>query len=180
MSAVKLEDGSSCELTDLYRDAPVALVFLRHFGCVFCRYQVAQLRSAADLPIYFVCMESAEEAAAFKAEHRSPHHFISDPERKLYEKYGVKRGTTGQLFSLRTIGQGIKATLSGSFQGKPTSDPMQLGATIIIDQSGGVAWSRYAKDAAEIITEKEMREQLERLGQGESAFTRKDDPSPSE
>lgn len=180
MTLVKLEDESSCELADLYRDAPVALVFLRHFGCVFCRYQVAQLRSAADLAIYFVCMESSEEAAVFKAEHRSPHHFISDPDRQLYEAYGVKRGTTGQLFTLRAIGQGIKAVLSGSFQGKPTSDPMQLGATIILDQTGAVAWSRYAKDAAEIITEKELREQLQRFGQGESAFTGKDDPGSSE
>lgn len=180
MTSVKLEDGSSYDLSEFHRDTPVALIFLRHFGCVFCRYQVAQLRSATDLLIYFVCMESAEEAAVFKAENRSPHHFISDPERKLYEAYGVKRGSTRQLFSLRTIGQGIKATLSGSFQGKPTSDPMQLGATIILDQTGTVAWSRYAKDAAEIITEKELRKQLERLGQGESAIAGKDDPSPSE
>lgn len=180
MTEVKLEDDSSCDLADLYRDTPIALVFLRHFGCVFCRYQVAQLRSASDLPIYFVCMEPAEEAAAFKTEHRSPHHFISDPDRKLYEAYGVRRGTAGQLFSLRTIGRGLKATLAGSFQGKPTSDPMQLGATIILDQDGEVAWSRYAKDAAEIITEKELREQLQRLGKGESAIPGENDPSSPE
>lgn len=180
MALVKLEDGSSRELAELCRDTGIALVFLRHFGCVFCRYQVAQLRSAADLPIYFVCMESAEEAEVFKTEHRSPHHFISDPDRKLYEAYGVRRGTARQLFSLRTIGRGIKATLAGSFQGKPTSDPMQLGATIILNQSGEVAWSRYAKDAAEIITEKELREQLQRLGKGESAVAGENDPSSSE
>lgn len=160
---VELEDGSKPQLSELHQGGQIVLVFLRHFGCVFCRYQVAQLRPATDLPIYFVCMESVDEASKFKADNRSPHHFISDPERKLYEAYGVKQGSLGQLFNLRTLGKGIKATLSGSLQGKPTSDPKQLGATVILKQSGEIGWSKYAEDASEIVSEATIREQLGRL-----------------
>lgn len=161
---VDLDDGSRVALSDLHRDHPIALVFLRHFGCAFCKYQVAQLRSATDLPIYFVCMESVEEAAQFKESQQSPHRFISDPERKVYESFGVKRGTTRQMINLRTIGRGLKATLSGSFQGKPTSDPMQLAATVILDQKGKIAWSRFAQDASDVVDEQTLRGQLQDAG----------------
>ena len=37
-------DGRPVRLGALWADAPAALVFLRHYGCVFCREHVAQLR----------------------------------------------------------------------------------------------------------------------------------------
>ncbi len=160
MTPVQFDDGSHSQLDDLHHTGPIALVFLRHFGCTFCKYQVAKLRSAADLPIYFVCMESVEEAARFKAKQGSPHRFISDPERKVYESFGVKRGTNRQMINLRTIGRGMMATFSGSIQGKSTSDTMQLAAVIILDQQGKIAWSRYAQDASDVVDEKTLREQL--------------------
>lgn len=175
-----LEDGSKLLLFDLLKKGPAALVFLRHFGCVFCRYQVSQLRSAADLAIYFVCMESAEEAAAFKEKMRSPHHFISDSQRHLYEGFGVPKGKTSQIFNLRTLAQGLKATFSGQLQGRPTSDPMQLGAAIILDAKGDIAWSSYAQDAGEIVSADTLREQLNRLSQKEATIGREDDPGAVE
>lgn len=164
MAPFDLDDGSQATLADLHQDHPIALVFLRHFGCVFCKYQVAQLKAAADLPIYFVCMESAAEAAQFRASQGSPHRFISDPERRLYQMFGVKRGSPRQMINLRTIGRGIKATLSGSMQGKPTGDPMQLAAVIILDRGGHTSWSHFAKDASDVVDEKTIREQLDVAG----------------
>jgi hypothetical protein len=177
---VLLEDGSACLLSDLFREGPIALVFLRHLGCVFCRYQVAQLRSEKDLPIYFVCMESCDEAAKFKKRMRSPHRFICDPERKLYEAFGVGRGTTGQIFSLKTLAVGVKAAFSGSFQGRPTADPMQLGAAIVLDRGGEIMWSHYAADAADIVSASDLRANLLRFGKEEAALGREDAPSPVE
>ena len=157
---VDLEDGARVHLRELYRDRPLALVFLRHFGCIFCRYQVSQLRPAADLNIAFVCMESASEAKEFKAKLRSPHRFISDPGHRLYEAFGVKTGTGRQLVTLNALKQGFKATLAGSFQGKPTADPMQLSAAFVIGTEGEVSWSHYAKDAGDIVSEEALRRQL--------------------
>ncbi|MBC8066107.1 MAG: AhpC/TSA family protein [Chlorobia bacterium] len=160
---VTLDDGSVEELSNLFQEGPLILVFLRHFGCVFCRYQVGQLRGNPELPIAFVCMEEPKEAVAFKAKMRSPHRFICDPDRRLYEAFGVKRGSTRQMINLRTLGKGLQATLAGFGQGKPTSDPMQLSAAFIVAPGGNVAWSHYAEDASDVVTAKTLTERLERL-----------------
>ncbi len=165
---VRLDDGSIASLSSLHQTHPIALVFLRHFGCVFCRYQVAQLRGRPDLPVVFVCMEQPEAAAIFRSKMISPHRFISDPDRKLYEAFGVKRGTTGQILNFRTIARGIQATLSGSLQGRPTSDPRQLSATIILDLGGEVVWSQYADDASTITTAANLEAVLGRPAEKEA------------
>jgi hypothetical protein len=172
----QLEDGSSHRLLDLTSKSPIVLVFLRHFGCVFCRYQVAQLRPGKDLPIYFVCMESAEDAALFKAKAKSPHHFISDPQRRLYEAFGVRRGKTSELFNLRAVGTGFRAMLAGHAQGRPTSDPTQLSAAVVLGVDGQVAWSHYADGAGDVLSLETIREQLERVNQHKTAVGGKDDP----
>jgi hypothetical protein len=174
---VRLDDGSEFELRELNGDNPFILIFLRHYGCIFCRYQVAQLRPAADLPIYFVGMGSVEETSRFRSRMRSPHRFISDPERTLYKRFGVPRAIAGQVFNLRAVGAGVRATLSGQFQGRATSDPMQLGAAFILDGGGNVCWSLVPSDVSEIVGANTLREQLARVGQLESAVSGKNDPS---
>ena len=173
---VQLDDGTSSPLANLNGGQPFVLVFLRHYGCIFCRYQVAQLRPAADVPIFFVGMGSVDETASFKVRMRSPHRFIADPERILYERFGVARATARQMVTLRAIGQGIRATLAGQVQGRPSSDPMQLGATVIVGRGGEVLWSRFSRDVAEIMDADTIRTQLGRFGQQVTASFGKDEP----
>lgn len=170
--AVTLDDGGQSTLGELCRSESIALVFLRHFGCIFCRYQVAQLRSEPELPILFVCQESWEEASAFRKRMRSPHRFISDPSRSLYQRFGIPRGKAGQFISFRTVVGAGKAMLTGAFQGKPTSDPSQLGGLVVLSLDGTVYHKRVAIDAADIVTAIDLRSIL----QEEFAVTRKDEP----
>lgn len=167
---VTLDDGSQTTLGDLCRQDAIALVFLRHFGCIFCRYQVAQLRSEPELPLYFVCQESWQEATEFRKRMRSPHRFLSDPKRELYRHFEIPRGTTGQLISFKTIVGAFKAMFKGIFQGKPTADPAQLGGVVILSTDGTVYWKHPAKDAADIVTAITLRSIL----QEEFAVTGKD------
>ena len=176
---VHLDDGSLVQLDHLNGESPFILIFLRHFGCIFCRYQVSQLRPASDLPIFFVGMGTVEETAAFKTRMRSPHRFICDPERRLYDQFGVGRASLGQMISLRTIRQGLRATLAGQYQGKPTSDPKQLGAAYIVDKDGGVLWSKLCRDASEVFDAETLRSQLDRLARDPSAILREDHPGGS-
>ena len=39
-------DGAGVHLADAWRDHPAVVVWLRHFGCVFCREHVAEVRAA--------------------------------------------------------------------------------------------------------------------------------------
>jgi hypothetical protein len=131
---------------------------------------VAQLRNEPELPIYFVCQESWKEAAEFRQKMRSPHRFISDPSRELYKRFEIPRGKSGQLISFRTIVGAIKAMLKGSFQGKPTADPTQLGGLVVLSEDGTVYSKRAATDAADIVTAATLR----RVFQEEAAVAGKD------
>lgn len=164
-TSVVLEDGSTSPLSDLYRAQPLVLVFLRHSGCVFCRYHVAQLRTCADLNLYFVCMQTPAEATEFKEQMRSPHRFICDPDRVLYEALGLQRGGFTQVFNIRTFRRGVEAMRHGHLNKKPTADPWQLAGTFIVDTDGEIVWSRQAKDAADVATAAEIRERLDGIGQ---------------
>ncbi|MBN9500984.1 MAG: AhpC/TSA family protein [Armatimonadetes bacterium] len=165
---VMLDDGASVSLSSLYEGAPLAIVFLRHFGCVFCRYQVSQLRKDADLNLVFVCMEPPSEAKAFKEKLRSPHRFICDSDRRLYESFGISRATMSQVFSLRTVRRGMQAMLAGSRQSRPTSDPMQLSGAFCLDKTGKTRWSHYAQDVSDIVSGDRLRTELARISQVES------------
>lgn len=152
-----LDDGNPVTLGELSRENAIALIFLRHFGCIFCRYQVAQLRGESELPVYFVCQESWQEAAKFKQRMRSPHRFLSDPNRELYRKFGMPEGSTRQFLNLRTLARAGEAMVHGSFQGVPTSNPAQLGGMAIIAKGGETKQIRAAQDAGDIVTATQLR-----------------------
>lgn len=149
-SLVAMSDGSTSSLQDLAAEGPIGLVFLRHIGCIFCRKQVALLRGLPPGAVVFVGMELPEALAEFCQRLRSPHRFASDPERKLYNAFGVGTGTIGQVLGPRVLVKGLGALRYGN--GRPTSDPMQLGAAFVIARDGSVAWSHRARDAADLVS----------------------------
>ena len=173
---VTLDDGTTAMFSDLVATDAIALVFLRHFGCVFCRRQVSLMRSHPHFPLYFVCQETHESAADFRRTMRSPHRFICDPDGKLYDLFGMRRGTSKQLVNARTIGGALLAMLHGSFQGKPTADPTQLGGWAVVSQDGSVYMVHAAIDAADLLTPDQARSIL----QEEFAVTGIDEPGPVE
>lgn len=162
---VDLDDGSTSTLVDLNQGQPMFLLFLRHFGCAFCRYQVAQLRNDPDLPVFFVCMEPPGEALKFKLRMKSPHRFISDPLRLLYSSFGIKRAGFRQIVNFKAAKVAFKAALSGQFQGLPTADSQQLSGTVLLNTRREAVWSSMAADVSEIFAPQILRAQLQRLGQ---------------
>ena len=60
---------------------------------------------------------------------------ISDPDRKLYEAFELKRGGIGQVMGPRVWWKGFKSTiLKGHLPGKPGHDVFQLpGAFLVMD-----------------------------------------------
>ncbi|MCW5939841.1 MAG: AhpC/TSA family protein [Fimbriimonadaceae bacterium] len=148
-SEVQLDNGENVPLPSLWAERAVALVFLRHFGCVFCRRYVAQLRPLADENIVFVGMAGVEETDRFRRRMRSPHRFVCDPEAKLYEAFGLCRGSVGQMLNLRTLTQGAVATLQGHGFAPPTSDPWRMPGVFVVATSGEIVWSYRSRDASD-------------------------------
>lgn len=75
---------------------------------------------------------------------------ICDPERGLFEAFGLERGSIGQLFGPKVWLRGAKAMASGHRQGRVQGDPYQLPGSFILDRESKVVWSHLAKHAADI------------------------------
>lgn len=114
-------------------DSKTLLVFLRHFGCTFCRQTVALLkefepelkRRGVD-KIVFVFHGALDDAHEFFEERWPSVTAIHDPDLLYYRKFGVIRGTPRQLLGPRALIAGIKGLLSGHGIGRPKSDPFLM------------------------------------------------------
>lgn len=158
---VTLSTGRQAALREFYEDHPLALIFLRHFGCIFCRERVADLREESGMNVLFVTMGRVEEAAEFRATLRSPHPFISDPEAKLYEAFGLERGTTKQMFSGEVWRRGAQAAMKGHTVGRPIGDPWRMPGEFVLDTTGRVVWEHRPRHAGENASPEALKKALE-------------------
>lgn len=154
---VLLHTGETVPFADLHRE-PVALVFLRHLGCLFCREHVAQLSDHPELNIVFVAMAGPGEANAFREDHHSPHRFVCDPQRALHARFGVGLARFGQVLSPRVLVRTVGSLRYG--MARPTGDPLSLGATLVLNRAGEVVWSRHARDIADNASPAEIAQAL--------------------
>ena len=166
-----LSDGERTTLRVLAAEGPVALVFLRHLGCIFCREQVATLRDALPTEnVVFVTMAEPKLAARFRAWMRSPHPFLCDPERRLYTAFGLQCADRRTLFGQRVVLRGVGALLKGYRQGRIVGDPWQLGGTFVIDADGCVTASFPAADAGDHPSPEALRNALAAGARASSAM----------
>ena len=109
LSALKemsIQSGESIE--ELSQNQPVFIVFLRHFGCIFCMEamnDIAKERTeieSRDVKIVLVHMASPDVAESYFQEYNlSGIDHISDPECQYYEAFGLVKGSFNQLFGLK-------------------------------------------------------------------------------
>ena len=100
------------------QENPVLLVFLRHFGCVFCREamkDIARKRKdweSKNINIVLVHMSDDETANQyFKKYNLSGIEYISDPACLLYSSFGLTKGSVSQLFGLKNWIRGFEVTV---------------------------------------------------------------------
>lgn len=115
------------------------LVFLRHFGCTFCRETLVELSRLkpdfrqADVDLVLVHMSSPEYARQiFEIYELNGVEQISDPQQTLYHKYGLKRGKWWQLMGLPVLLRGIAGVFRGHLPGKVAADPFQMPGVFVI------------------------------------------------
>lgn len=107
-------------LSDLSRDTPVLVVFLRHTGCTFCREALSDVwRSLTKIEaqgarVCLVHMDTDDHAAdVFSKYYLYDIDRISDPDRRLYRAFGLQRGGLRQLFGFRVWRRGFDAMFRG-------------------------------------------------------------------
>jgi peroxiredoxin len=114
LEAIFTNEGA--DLHSLANDKPVLLVFLRHFGCTFCREAMSDIAKILDkihesgLKPVIVHMSEGDIAEGFFEKYKlNGVAHISDPDLSLYEYFGLSKGTFGQLYGLKTWVRGLKA-----------------------------------------------------------------------
>ncbi len=134
----KSQYGAS--LMEMSREAPVLVVFVRHFGCTFCREALSDLsvqrEAIARTGTQLVVVHMAEEDQAsefFEKYDLEDLPRISDPNRTLYRAFGLARGSLSALFGPKVWIRGIEAGIIKQHGiGPQAGDGFQLPGVFLI------------------------------------------------
>ena len=122
-------------------ERPLFLVFLRHFGCTFCREAVADLAEkrhtieGKGVPLAFVHLGTEEKARWFF----KPYNMLdvprfSDPDARLYQAFGLLRAELRQYLNSESILRMLGAWFRGHFVGFPAGDIERVPGAFLIDR----------------------------------------------
>jgi hypothetical protein len=94
---------------------------------------------------------------------------VADPERTLYRALRARRPTPLWLLRPRVVSAGLRALVARERAGwMAGDDPLQLGADVVVDGEGRIAFLHLASDAADRTPPEKLVAVLGRLGQPSS------------
>jgi hypothetical protein len=119
LATIRTSQGHT--LAEMSANGPVMLVFLRHFGCTFCRHTLSQLKheekclAERGTRTVLVHMTTDDVATAelnrFGLGHMER---ISDPDCSLYGRFGLEKGNWSELMGPKVLYRGV---VLGIFKG---------------------------------------------------------------
>lgn len=138
IEGVKDQRGESLEQISMAN--PVMVVFLRHFGCTFCREALSDLgRLRPEIEklgtqLAIIHMSTDDEAEFMLGRYGlADVHRISDPFRRVYKAFELRRGTGSQLLGIRVWWRGFVAGLiKGHGIGPISGDALQLSGVFLL------------------------------------------------
>jgi peroxiredoxin len=150
------ETSAGFTVAEMSRSGPVMLVFLRHFGCTFCRQALTDLGSRRGeierdgTRIVVVHMSEDDRATeTLKGFGLAGVSHVRDSEQELYRAFGIDRGTLAQLASPTVVARGLRARfIEGIGLGAPDGDVTRLAGVFIV-ADGHVVHSYRHRDAAD-------------------------------
>jgi len=149
VSGVNLAPGS---LGDQLSDRPTLLVFLRFFGCIFCRETVSDLRRLAEedaeFPdVLFISEAGTTEGRAFVRRYWPQARVVSDPEGVIYAAFGVGKSVL-KSFSPSVFAARRRATAKGHVNGRLDGNAFRMPGAFLV-RGHDVLWSHEFKHAAD-------------------------------
>lgn len=131
-------------LTAVAAQSPALVVFLRSFGCTFCREAMGDVSRrqqeirAAGAAIVFVHGASPDEAAPWFAKYGLDGvTVISDPELTHYRAFGLGRTRVGDIVAPKVWVRGAASALAHGF-GSQTIEMMRQLPGVFVVQGGDV------------------------------------------
>jgi peroxiredoxin len=137
-------DGEPVELAALWADAPrgLAVVFLRHYGCPYCRLHAQDFQrhaaefATAGTDVAIVGCGTLDEAEAFAQDLDLTLSLYNDAERQAYAAFGVGQASLGGMLHPQNLTVGISAARQGFLPKRSKGDPRQLQGQFLIDRTG--------------------------------------------
>jgi integrase/peroxiredoxin len=153
---LKDHDGREVRLGDLWRDRPAVLVFLRYYGCAFCRAHAVKLHRDRErfqevgVRLATIGQGTPEEAAHFRKKRKIEIPVLVDPDRATYEAAGAKIAVLSEIMGPRILARGLKSSVkSRVFQGMIRGHPAQLGGVLVIAPDGSIRYAHMSEDASD-------------------------------
>jgi hypothetical protein len=147
-------DGTKVRLAGEWAERPAVVVWLRHFGCVFCREQVAEIRAhrseieALGGGIVFVGNGTARAAAWFKKKFAADSIVLTDPDLVTYKAIGARSGLLSTM-GPSAWGAGLRAFRSGARQSTTKGHPYQQGGLVVIAPGNRVLYEHISRAAGD-------------------------------
>lgn len=135
------DDGVPVSMGEFWAERAVVLVFVRHFGCVFCREQVNQLKKhvpeirARGAEMLIVGSGNETFAAAFREDLALDVPILVDPDLVAYRTAGLRRDIRAAL-SPKVVPNAWRAFKDGYRSRTVQGDPWQQGGVFVIGRGG--------------------------------------------
>ena len=158
---MRLTDGKTTRLRDLWSGQPTVVAFVRQFGCLFCHELVHSLADSAERIVgkggrlVIVGNGSVEQAAAFFAKKGLPLAGVvvaTDPSRESYRAAELERSVVKTVFNEGTRKAYVRArregfAITGAFGS--LGDTFQLGGILVVLPGSHLAYRHASKFAGD-------------------------------
>ena len=147
-------DGAPFRTGDLWKERPAVAVWLRHFGCVYCREQAGEFRRAepalgsAGVRLGFIGNGTPRAARWFRDRFAAGSTVLTDPDLVTYRLIGARSGILNTL-GPRTWGAGLRAFRRGARQGAVRGHPFQQGGVLVVTPQGEVVFQHISRAAGD-------------------------------
>lgn len=146
------DDGREVALAESWSERPAAVVFMRHFGCTFCRAHAAEIQErydeleAAGGGAVAIGMGTPAHAAEFREMSGIEFPLLVSPDTALHERAGLTRGNW-----LRVIASLPQAARDLRRHGAKVTgaDMSQLAGTFVVAPGGALVYAHRARTASD-------------------------------
>ncbi len=140
-SSILTTDGEPIIVSSLWSNRTLVLAFIRQYGCLFCRQQVAELMEKREAieeaggTIVLIGCGEPEEAKDFQSRLNLTFELYTDPGLGTFDAAGLKRGVLTAL-KRGSWKAGRAAWRSGFRQTKTAGNIWQQGGMFVLDSRG--------------------------------------------
>ncbi len=120
-----------------------------------CRAHLAQLRERQEeldrlgAAVVVVTFEPPARVAQFVGDEALPYPVLSDPARRAYAAFGLRRGRARRVWSGGTVRAYLRGFRAGLRPRLPHGDLAQLGGDFVLDPAGRIVFAHRGEEPAD-------------------------------